>query len=69
MNSWILWEAKHRHEELRSFVVRDRLARSLKEHAHSKTLAGVAQVLKRLWSFLARHTAKKVFLNRHIPRL
>ena len=54
MDSWILSEANRRHEDLRSFVVRDRLGHSLKNSRRSETCIGSAQVLRKLSDFLAR---------------
>ena len=54
MDSWILSEANRRHEDLRSFVVRDRLGRSLKDSGRSETCIGSAKVVRKFWDFLAR---------------
>lgn len=60
MDSWILSEAKQRREDLRRFVVRDRLGRSEKASQCRKTFVGSAQALWKLFVFLTRQIVKQL---------
>ena len=54
MNSWIESEVKRRHEDICSFVARDRLGRSPQDSRRNEIRIDFARMVRKFWDFVAR---------------